>query len=259
MAYQVKLENFEGPLDLLLFLIQENEIDIYDIPIALITKHYLEYLDLMKLLDLEVGGEFLLMAATLLRIKAKMLLPRRLLNEEGEEEDPRKELVRRLVEYRQYKEAAGVLGDHEENQHDIFFRAVTDGYVDEDGSPEDIVDEIPLDLNLWDLIRAFKGILDRAGDDLARTIQREQISLEERMDEILYHIESGEGIFFRDLFLVNQTRALMIVTFLALLELIRQRKVAIEQTEALGDIWLCRPATAPSSMQQDETETGIGP
>ena len=243
MTYQVKLENFDGPLDLLLFLIQENEIDIYDIPVALITKQYLEYLDIMKSMDLEVGGDFLLMAATLLRIKSKMLLPRRLIEEEEEHEDPREELVRRLVEYRQFKEAASILGEHEDSQVDVFFRPVTDDYVDEDAGPEDIVEEIKLDLNLWDLIRAFKGVLDRSGDDLARTIEREIVSIEEKMDEIMYYLDPHEGMFFKDLFQQEKTRSNIVVTFLALLELIRQRQIGVQQSKSLGDIWLVKQET----------------
>ena len=248
MAYQVKLDNFEGPLDLLLFLIQENELDIYDIPIALITHQYLEYIEVLKLFDLEVGGEFVLMAATLLRIKAKMLLPRQLIEEDGEGEDPREELVRRLVEYRQFKEVASVLGEHEDNQSDIFIRPAADGYFDDESSPEDIVDEIKLDLNLWDLVRAFKEVLDRGGDEPVHTIEREQLSIEERMDEVLYQLGNCKGIFFRDLFLDIQSRSLMVVTFIAMLELIRQRRVVIEQTESLGDIWLSQPSSATSSV-----------
>lgn len=238
MAYQVKLDNFDGPLDLLLFLIQENEIDIYDIPVALITGQYLEYIEVMTSLDLEVGGDFLLMAATLVRIKAKMLLPRRLSEEEESLEDPREELVRRLVEYRQFKEAATVLGGHEDTQLDVFFRPVTDNYVDEEASPEDIVEEIKLDLNLWDLIRAFKGVLDRGGDELARTIERESITIEEKMDEIMYMLAAREGLFFRDLFPGDAGRSILVVTFLALLELIRQRQLEVQQSGTLGDIWL---------------------
>ena len=194
----------------------------------------------MKSLDLEVGGDFLLMAATLLRIKSKMLLPRRLIEEDEEHEDPREELVRRLVEYRQFKEGASVLGDHEDAQIDVFFRPSADDYIDEDISPEDIVEEIKLDLNLWDLIRAFKGVLDRAGDDLSRTIERENVSIEEKMDAIMYSLGTNEGIFFKDLFEQVKTRQDIVVTFLALLELIRQRQIGVQQPGTLGDIWLVR-------------------
>jgi segregation and condensation protein A len=244
MAYQVKLDNFEGPLDLLLFLIQENEIDIYDIPIALITQQYLDYLELMKLLDLEVGGEYLLMAATLLRIKAKMLLPRHRTDEETEEGDPREELVQRLLEYRQYKEAAFLLGAQEEQQHDVFYRPSPERQDGDLAGPEDLQAGMAMELSLWDLLRAFKMVLDRAGDEFERTIEREAVSIEERMDDILYQLQERKGLFFRELFTEYASRMLMVVTFLALLELIRQRKVHIEQTDILGDIWVSPPITA---------------
>jgi segregation and condensation protein A len=242
MAYQVKLDNFEGPLDLLLFLIQENEIDIYDIPISLITGQFLEYLDLMKMLDLEVGSEYLLMAATLLRIKAKMLLPRRLPDEESEEGDPREELVQRLLEYRQYKEAAFLLGEQEEKGHNVFFRETKGAFEDDPDRPEDIQMNLNLQINLWDLLRAFKGVLDRAGEEFERSIERETVSIEERMTEILFELQSKSGIFFRDLFHGEAPRFMMVVTFLALLELIRQRRIGVEQPELLGDIWVTRQA-----------------
>ena len=237
MAYQVQLENFEGPLDLLLFLLQEHEIDIYDIPVALITHQYLEYLELMKLLDLEMGGDYILMAATLIRIKSKMLLPRRLAEEAEEEIDPREELVQRLLEYRRYKEAANVLGNQEDQQVDIFYRPASENW-------EDITDDMePLDigltnnLNLWDLLQSFKKVIDRVDNTFDRTIEREAITVEDRMDDILRQLHNRDGLFFKDLF--NEvTRPIIIAMFLALLELIRTRKIAFEQTDNVGEIWL---------------------
>lgn len=248
MAYQVKLENFEGPLDLLLFLIQENEIDIYDIPVALVTKQYLEYLELMQLLDLDVGGEFLLMAATLIRIKAKMLLPRHRVDDETEEGDPRQELVQRLLEYRQFKEAAFVLGDQADKYDDVFFRISSSDIEEIDLAPEALGEIIGPGLNLWDLLRAFKGVLDRGGDVFERTIERETVSIEDRTNEILFRLHHRHGFFFRELFAEEHSRLIMVVTFLALLELIRQRKVDITQTELLGDVWLSKPATPTLSV-----------
>lgn len=237
MAYQVQLENFEGPLDLLLFLLQEHEIDIYDIPVALITHQYLEYLELLKLLDLEMGGDYILMAATLIRIKSKMLLPRRLAEEATEEIDPRQELVQRLLEYRRYKEAAHVLGNQEDQQIDIFYRPASENW-------EDITDDMePLDigltnnLNLWDLLQSFKKVIDRVDNTFDRTIEREAITVEDRMDDIMRQLHNRDGLFFKDLF--NEvTRPIIIGMFLALLELIRTRKIAFEQTDNIGEIWL---------------------
>ena len=237
MAYQVQLENFEGPLDLLLFLLQEHEIDIYDIPVALITHQYLEYLELLKLLDLEMGGDYILMAATLVRIKSKMLLPRRLADEATEEIDPREELVQRLLEYRRYKEAAHVLGNQEDQQIDIFYRAASENWADITDDMEELDIGLTNSLNLWDLLQSFKEVIDRVDNTFDRTIEREAITVEDRMDDIMRQLHNRDGLFFKDLF--NEvTRPIIIAMFLALLELIRTRKIAFEQTDNIGEIWL---------------------
>ena len=237
MAYQVQLENFEGPLDLLLFLLQEHEIDIYDIPVALITHQYLEYLELLKLLDLEMGGDYILMAATLIRIKSKMLLPRRLADEATEEIDPREELVQRLLEYRRYKEAAHVLGNQEDQQIDIFYRAASENWADITDDMEELDIGLTNSLNLWDLLQSFKEVIDRVDNTFDRTIEREAITVEDRMDDIMRQLHNRDGLFFKDLF--NEvTRPIIIAMFLALLELIRTRKIAFEQTDNVGEIWL---------------------
>ncbi len=238
MAYQVRLEHFEGPLDLLLYLIREHEVDIYDIPISLVTQQYLQYLELLKLLDLEVGSEYLLMAATLLRIKSKMLLPRRSEEEEDEAVDPREELVQRLLEYRQFKEAAGVLNAHQDRSADVFYHPPAEN-VDEDLNGVETLDtRLVGNLNLWDLLQAFKFTLDRARDDFDRTVERETLSIEDRMDDILDNLKKQKNLFFSSLFQEDLSRSFLIVTFLALLELIRQNRVVFEQTDTLGEIWL---------------------
>ena len=237
MAYQVQLENFEGPLDLLLFLLQEHEIDIYDIPVALITHQYLEYLELLKLLDLEMGGDYILMAATLIRIKSKMLLPRRLAEEATEEIDPRQELVQRLLEYRRYKEAAQVLGNQEDQQIDIFYRPASENWEDITDDMEELDIGLTNNLNLWDLLQSFKKVIDKVDNTFDRTIEREAITVEDRMDDIMRQLHNRDGLFFKDLF--NEvTRPIIIGMFLALLELIRTRKIAFEQTDNIGEIWL---------------------
>jgi len=237
MAYQVQLENFEGPLDLLLFLLQEHEIDIYDIPVALITHQYLEYLELLKLLDLEMGGDYILMAATLIRIKSKMLLPRRLAEEATEEIDPRQELVQRLLEYRRYKEAAHVLGNQEDQQIDIFYRPASENWEDITDDMEELDIGLTNNLNLWDLLQSFKKVIDKVDNTFDRTIEREAITVEDRMDDIMRQLHNRDGLFFKDLF--NEvTRPIIIGMFLALLELIRTRKIAFEQTDNIGEIWL---------------------
>lgn len=239
MAYQVRLEHFEGPLDLLLYLIREHEVDIYDIPISLVTQQYLQYLELLKLLDLEVGSEYLLMAATLLRIKSKMLLPRRPEEEEDEAADPREELVQRLLEYRRFKEAAGVLNEHQDRNADVFYHPATEENWDEDLNGVETLDtRLAGNLNLWDLLQAFKFTLDRAKDDFDRTVERETISIEDRMDDILENLKKRKNLFFSALFQEDLSRSFLIITFLALLELIRQNRVVFEQTDTLGEIWL---------------------
>ena len=248
MAYQVKLEHFEGPLDLLLFLIREHEVDIYDIPISLVTQQYLQYLELLKLLDLEVGSEYLLMAATLLRIKSKMLLPRRPEEDEEEAVDPREELVQRLLEYRQFKEAAGVLNEHQDRNADVFYHPPVEENWDEDLNGVETLDtRLAGNLNLWDLLQAFKFTLDRAKDDFDRTVERETISIEDRMENILDSLRRRKNLFFSSLFQEDLSRSFLIVTFLALLELIRQNRVVFEQTDTLGEIWLTLSDSVNSS------------
>ncbi len=238
MAYQVKLENFEGPLDLLLYLIKEHEVDIYDIPISMVTQQYLQYLELLKLLDLEVGSEYLLMAATLLRIKSKLLLPRRPEEDEEEAADPREELVQRLLEYRQFKEAAGVLNEHQDRSADVFYHPTIENWEEELNGMETLDTNLAGNLNLWDLLQAFKFTLDRAKEDFDRTVERETISIEDRMDDILGNLKKRKNLFFSALFQEDLSRSFLIVTFLALLELIRQNRVVFEQTDTLGEIWL---------------------
>ena len=247
MAYQVKLENFEGPLDLLLFLIKEHEVDIYDIPISMVTQQYLQYLELLKLLDLEVGSEYLLMAATLLRIKSKMLLPRRPEEDEDEAADPREELVQRLLEYRQFKEAAGVLNEHQDRSADVFYHPATENWDEELNGVETLDTRLAGNLNLWDLLQAFKFTLDRVSDDFDRTVERETISIEERMDDILDNLKKRKNLFFSSLFQEELSRSFLIITFLALLELIRQNRVAFQQTDSLGEIWLTLSDSVGSS------------
>ena len=238
MAYQVKLEHFEGPLDLLLYLIKEHEVDIYDIPISLVTQQYLQYLELLKLLDLEVGSEYLLMAATLLRIKSKMLLPRRPEEDDDEAVDPREELVQRLLEYRQFKEAAGVLSEHQEKNADVYYHPPVENWEEELNGVETLDTRLVGNLNLWDLLQAFKFTLDRTTGDPDRTVERETISIEDRMDDILDNLKKRKSVFFSSLFQEELSRSFLIVTFLALLELIRQNRVVFEQTDTLGEIWL---------------------
>jgi segregation and condensation protein A len=232
---RIKLPEFEGPLDLLLFLIKREKIDIHDIPIAPITRQYMEYLGLMKELDLDVAGEFMVMAATLIHIKSKMLVPLAP-TEAGseEEEDPRKALVERLLEFQRYKEAAGLL--HAKGQ----VRAATWPRPDAVVPRFDDAGEEMLEAGLFDLIAAFKELLDRRRVLLAHEVEHETKSVEERMEDLLALIQEGQSLEFLELF-ASQTKADMIVTFLALLELIRLKQVKVYQRGLFGPIRVFRP------------------
>lgn len=234
MAYRVKLDNFEGPLDLLLFLIKKNEVDIYDIPIAEITAQYLEYVEIIKLLDLESASEFILLAATLIRIKAKMLLPRPQTEEEEEVVDPRLELVTRLLEYKRFKELAAKLADLEEAQSHVFPR----GHYEEVARETGI--ELAEDVTMFSLISAFKQVLDRMPKPSFHHVEIIQISLEEQIEYILKRLENGKPITFFDLVAQQHDRIVLVVTFIALLELIKRGELLVRQSKTFGEIWIAR-------------------
>jgi segregation and condensation protein A len=228
-SVMVKLVRFEGPLDLLLHLIKRDEIDIYDIPIAHITQQYLSYIELMRRLDLEVAGEFLVMAATLMRIKAKMLLPLPAVGEEEEEGDPREELVQRLLEYRQFKEAAGTLKSREEDRRRLFERGMLPG-ADEAG---------PLPLapaTLFDLLDALNRVMLRIPEQAVYEVQAEAYDVEDKMALIARAVAERGAVSFIALMQECRVRAEVIVTFIALLELVKLGEVAISQAEPFGDI-----------------------
>lgn len=244
-AYQVKLEAFEGPLDLLLHLIRSHELDIYDIPIKLITEQYLAYLELMQELNLDVAGEFLVMASTLIHIKSRTLLPRPLPEaEDGEEEDPREALVRRLLEHQKFKAAAELLHERETVRSAQFTRPdarVADAAGDE-YEPE-------LEVDLFSLLSAFRGVLERASRRPAMVLPPEQIPVEVRMRQMLARLSETEACGFEELFDDGDgSRPFVIVTFLAVLELIRLRLVRVFQAAGSGPIRVykrARPADAP--------------
>ena len=233
-GYKVRLDNFEGPLDLLLFLIKQQEIDIYDIPIAKITKQYLDYIELMQSLDLEVAGEYLVMAATLLHIKSRMLLPQELVEGDVEEEDPRQELVQRLLEYQQFKEIASSLSEREEEQRHVFLRRSTP--PEEEGEGLEAFQKV----TLFDLLSAFREALHKVSEPSFYPIRRMTLTVEDRMKEISKILSLQEKIRFVDLLASDDTKAALVVTFIALLEMIRRRAVLVKQTKLFGEIWLFR-------------------
>ncbi|MDD5224484.1 MAG: segregation/condensation protein A [bacterium] len=257
MEYRVQLDLFEGPLDLLLYLIKKNELDITDIPIADVTEQYLQYIKMMKDLNLDIASEYLVMAATLTQIKSRMILPSPEPGE-AEEEDPRAELIRQLLEYQKYKEAADSLLSREILGRDTFVRSVPEETVVEPEGPG-------VEASLFDLLDAFRSVMKKATDPGAgeevlalEEISHYRISLAQRMDEILLLLSKAvekypveQGIPFEDLFEGEMTRAFIVVTFLSLLELIRQKLVRIFQMELFGRIWV-RPRLAPINEPEPE-------
>jgi segregation and condensation protein A len=255
-AFPVRLSNFEGPLDLLLHLIKKNEVNIHDIPIALITQQYLAAVELMQELDLDVAGEFLVMAATLIHIKSKMLLPRpeTAAGAEGDLEDPRDALVRRLLEHQKFKAAAGLL--HEREQLRAAQWARPDQAVAHIAGDEY---EPELEVDLFSLLTAFQGVVERARHRPKVLLPPEQIPVEARIDQLLARLSETEAMGFEDLFSDVNDRAGLIVTFLALLEMIRLKLVRVFQAGSFGAIRVYkrpRPADAPHPIGDPEGPRG---
>jgi segregation and condensation protein A len=251
-AIPVKLEHFEGPLDLLLHLIRKNEVSIYDIPIALITAQYLETIDLMRELNLDIAGEFLVMAATLIHIKSRMLLPRpeTAAPIDPDEPDPRDALVRRLLEHEKFKAAAGLLHEREQLRSAQWQRPDerVAHLAGEGFEPE-------LEVDLFSLLSAFQAVMTRARLRPRVALPPEQISLELRIDQLLARVSEHEACGFEELFADVDDRAGLIVTFLALLEMIRLRLVRVFQTGSFGPIRVykrARPADAPHPIGDPE-------
>ncbi len=252
-AYKVKLESFEGPLDLLIHLIRKHEVNIYDIPISLITEQYLGYIELMQELNLDVAGEFLVMAATLIHLKSRTLLPRPPTAEEdgGSDEDPREALVRRLLEHQKYKAAAELLHERETLRGAQYMRPdtrVADAAGD-DYEPE-------LEVDLFSLLAAFRGVLERANRRPRMVLPPEQMSIEDRIHQLLARLSETEACGFEDLFSDGDgSRPFMIVTFLALLEMIRLKQIRVFQAGGFGPIRVykrARPTDAPHPIGDSE-------
>jgi len=240
--YKVELEVFEGPLDLLLYLIRKDEIDIYDIPIESVTRQYMDYLNLMKMLDLNIAGEFLVMSATLMMIKSRMLLP---VEERGEEEpededDPRWELVRQLVEYKKFKDIANQLQERELWQENVF------GYggrsaVALDPEPAEVALQ---DVSLFDLIAAFQDVLAHAPAEQIGEIAGDRYTVGEKIDAVLTAVRTRRQVKFSNLFKTMASRNEIICTFLALLELLRLNQILAVQGSVFGEIYITPNADA---------------
>ncbi len=240
-ALEVILEAFEGPLDLLLWLIRRNNLNVLDVNMAALTKQYIDYVEAMRRKRLELAAEYLVMAAMLIEIKSRMLLPRPEKQEEGEEHDPRAELVRRLLEYEQMKLAARGLDDHPQLGRDF----LTVGVL----VPQLAVKRLPL-VNEADLMEAWRAILKRASMNKHHRIGRQELSVREHMSRLLKHLQASGRALFTDLFNPAGGRAEMLVTFLALLELVRERLVDIVQNEPFAPIH-ARIAAAQPHEQPD--------
>ena len=241
-ALQVFLEAFEGPLDLLLYLIRRQNINILDIPIAEITKQYVQYIELMSELQLELAGEYLLMAAMLAEIKSRMLLPRPEV-EEDEEDDPRAELVRRLQEYERYKKAAEDISALPRLERDVFVASA-------DAPERKVVTQLP-DVTLKELLLAFHDVLQRAEMFSNLHMQREPLSMRQRMSEILTRIRAGRFTGFADLFDPEEGRMGVAVTFIALLELLRESVIEVVQSEEYAPLHI-RVASAVHLVTDDD-------
>lgn len=253
MGYSVHLDTFDGPLDLLLHLIRKNELDVCDISIAVITRQYLDYIKLMKELNLEVAGDFLVMAATLLQIKSRMLLPVDEPEESEEEElDPRAELIRRLMEYQQYKEAGMVIGARALLRREVFVRSCSDPVL---VAAQNV--EGPLEVSLFELVDAFRILLDRIpAEHFHDVAAAETFSIADCINEILSLLQERDTLQFDDLVREEFTRERVIVTFLALLELCRLKLVRIFQNGHQGSIWFV-PSVTPDPV--DESAVLLSP
>ena len=249
-AYPVRLDAFEGPLDLLLHLIRKHELSIYDIPIAAITRQYLDYIDVMQEMNLDVAGEFLVMAATLIHIKSRMLLPRADPTQEDAEDDPREALIRRLLEHQKFKAAAELLHERETLRSAQWTRP--------DGPIAQIAGEAPepeVEVDLFSLIAAFRQIIERAKQRPKLYLPSEQIRIEDRIEQLMTKLSETDACGFEDLFADIQTRAGMVVTFLAMLEMIRLKLIRVFQVGSMGPIRVykrARPADAPRPLLDPE-------
>lgn len=231
--YKVKLEIFEGPLDLLLYLVKKDHLNIYDIPIARVTEQYLEYLELFKLLDLEIAGEFLVMAATLVKIKSQMLLPQEEKTLTEEEIDPREELVQKLLEYQKYKEVALALRQHEQSRQEVFKRKNIELSSDYD-------DRMYFEASLFDLINAFSKALSEIPKDLFIEVIKDEFTVSEKIHQILHLLLATPRIELMKLFDKAKNKQEMVAIFLAILELIRLKEINVLQDSIFGDIEIVR-------------------
>lgn len=250
-AYQVELTGFQGPLDLLLYLLDKDQVDIYDIPIARITDQFIRHIEVMQSISLDQAGEFIAMAATLLVIKMKMLMPSRADEEEQEEEDPRAELVRRLLEYKRFKEAANAFQEREDERRQYHTRQMRFPFTN------DLAVEPELRIEMFDLLAALAGIYDRVRKRPVHDIVREPFTVDEKIELIAGRTGDGALVRFEELFSDDTIKMEVVVTFIAILEMVKRGRLVFVQTEPLGPIWLRRPepGEVAASEREDEAES----
>ncbi len=232
--YKLKLPNFEGPFDLLLYFIKRDELNIYDIPIARITVEFLKYIRVMKYFDLELAGEFIVMAATLMYIKTQMLLPRDEADEASEAEDPRTQLVQRLLEYKKFKEAAYNLQEFEDSQKYIHYRKMFDS---DQKMVEDNSQNTYANANLFDLLKAFRKVMDKKDiiEEPQHIVNLFPVTVEEKSKEMLDFLNKKKRIVFSQ-YIANSSKPIIVITFLTILDLIRKKLIFCQQEEAFDDI-----------------------
>jgi segregation and condensation protein A len=234
--YKIKLEHFEGPLDLLLFFIKRDELNIYDIPISKITKEFLEYVNLIKMLDLEVAGDFILMASTLMHIKVRMLLPPDV-DEKGEEIDPRGELVQALLEYKRYKEMSEELAFFETSQRKLNFRS---NYSEDPAEAPPEYEVLLKNVSIFDLAKAFKKALEGVKQPVVHEVIKINISIDEQIEYILKLLDENKRIHFLTLVHPMRERIRIVITFIALLELVKMQRIGIEGSDNFNDFVLIK-------------------
>lgn len=230
--YKIKLDQFEGPLDLLLFFIKRDELNIYDIPISKITKEFLEYVNLIKMLDLETAGEFILMASTLMHIKVRMLLPREI-DEKGEEIDPRTELIQALLEYKRYKEMGEELSFFETNQRKLGYRGNFD-FDEKEAPPE--YDILLKNISVFDLARAFKKAIEALSEQPpVHEVVKINVSIDEQAELIMQKLEENDQLHFLTLIDGMREKIRIVITFIALLELAKSGRLGIKESHKFND------------------------
>jgi segregation and condensation protein A len=258
MSYKVDLEIYNGPMDLLLYLIRREEVDIREIPISRIADQYIAYIDLLKSLDIELAGDFIVMAATLLELKSAAVLPRPPAPEEApeaeDEEDPRETLIRQLLEYRRFKDAAALLDERGRDMSRRFPRQVDDRALA--GLSEESETEVPAEflkgIEIWDLISAFSQVIRTLGYSESREVIYDDTPVEEAARKLIERIEAEKSLLFTQLFTGGHSRVYLVTMFIAVLELVRQRKIGVEQDADFKDVrlYLREPTTEPP-VQQD--------